>query len=50
MIDALVQTKGKRFTLLFSVDQVVVVLHADEPGPAMKVGQAEGLGELPGLH
>ena len=36
--------------LLFAVEQVDEVLHADEAGPAVSLGHAEGAGELPSVH
>ncbi len=48
--DALVGAEREHLPLGFSVDEVVVVLHRYEPGPAVQVGQVQGLGELPGVH
>jgi hypothetical protein len=36
--------------LLLAVEQVGVVLHAGEPGPAVVSLQVERLRELPGVH
>ena len=41
---------GQHLPLLLAVEQVVVVLHGDEAGPAVQVGDVLGLGELPGVH
>ena len=36
--------------VFFPIDQVVVVLHRNEPHPAIRLGNVMGLGKLPGLH
>jgi hypothetical protein len=46
----LIQAEGEHFPLLFAVDQVHVVLHGDEAGPAVEIGRILGFGELPGVH
>ena len=48
--DALVGAQRQHLPLLLAVEQVVVVLHADEPGPAVRVGGVQRLGELPRVH
>ena len=42
--------EAHHLALFFAVEEVVVVLHGDEAGPAVEVGEIEGLGELPGVH
>ena len=46
----LVEAERNHLALLHAVDQVVVVLHGDEPGPAVHVGGVLRLGELPRGH
>jgi diguanylate cyclase len=46
----LVQAERDHLPLLLPVDQVVVVLHRHEPGPARLLGGVLGLRELPGVH
>ena len=46
----LVEAERNHLALLLAVDQVVVVLHGDEPGPAVRLGGVLRLGELPGEH
>ena len=48
--DALGPAERQHLPLLLAVEQVVVVLHGDEAGPAVAVGEVERLGELPGVH
>ena len=48
--DALVEAQRDHLPLLLAVEQVVVVLHGDEPRPAVPVGDVLRLGELPGEH
>ena len=48
--DALVEAERVHLPLLLAVDQVVVVLHGREAGPAAEVGDVLGLRELPGVH
>ena len=48
--NALVGAQGQHLTFLFTVQQVVVVLHADETRPAIGVGHMLGGGELPCPH
>src|SRR6266702_627055 len=48
--DALVGAEREHLPLLLPVYQVVVVLHGDEPGPAVAFGHVLRLGELPGEH
>jgi hypothetical protein len=38
------------FAFFFAVQQVVVVLHADERGPTVLPGEMQGFAELPGEH
>ena len=48
--DAFGLAKGNHLALLFAIEQVVVILHGNETGPAVQVGEIERLGELPGVH
>jgi hypothetical protein len=48
--DARGVAEGVHLALLLAVEQVVVVLHADELGPAVLVGGVLEQGELPGPH
>ncbi len=48
--DALVGAERDHLPFLLAVEEVVVVLHADEAGPAVPVGEVERLGELPRVH
>src|SRR6185436_8116715 len=47
---ALRDAERDHLALLLAVDEVVVVLHRNEPRPAAAVGGGQGLGELPGGH
>ena len=38
------------FALFFALNQVVLILHADEARPAVQIGGIQRLGELPGVH
>src|SRR5207249_1346278 len=40
----------QHFALLLAIEQVDEVLHADEAGPAVLLGNAEGASELPSVH
>jgi hypothetical protein len=42
--------QAKHFALVFPIEQVVVVLHRDEGGPAVRPLNAKGLHELPRMH
>ena len=42
--------RGNHLALFFAIKQVVMILHGNETGPAVKVGQIEGFGELPRVH
>ena len=48
--DAFGFAEAHHLALFFAVEEVVVVLHGDEAGPAVEVGDVEGLGKLPGVH
>ena len=48
--DALVDALRDHLPLLLAVDEVVVVLHRDEARPAVRVGDALRLRELPRVH
>ena len=48
--DAFVLAQLEHFALLLAIDEVVVILHGDEPRPAARVRQVQRLGELPGRH
>src|SRR6202040_3610130 len=48
--DAFGRTQRQHLALLFAVEQVDEVLHADEACPAMLLGNAERPGELPRMH
>src|ERR1700674_3260813 len=48
--ESLLAAERQHLPLLLAIDQVVVVLHGDEAGPTMPVGEIERLGELPGVH
>src|SRR5690606_36532674 len=48
--DALVGAEWHHLALLLAVEEVVVVLHADELGPAVGLGDVLRLAELPGPH
>ena len=48
--DPLGEAEADHLPLLLAIEQVVVVLHRDEPRPAVEVGQVERLAELPGEH
>ncbi len=48
--DAFGFAEAHHLALFFAVEEVVVVLHGDEAGPAVEVGDIECLGELPGVH
>src|SRR5208337_2280840 len=45
--DTLRLAKGNHLALLFAIKQVVMILHGNETGPAVKVGEIERFGELP---
>src|SRR3546814_2700383 len=45
-----VDAVGEHLPLLLAVEQVVVVLHRDEAGPALALSHVLGLGELPRPH
>jgi hypothetical protein len=46
----LVEALGDHLALLFPVEEVVMVLHRDEPRPAGALGGMLRLGELPRVH
>ena len=48
--DAHVEALRDHLALFLAVEEVVVVLHRDEPRPAVTVGGRLGLRELPGVH
>src|ERR1019366_6192618 len=48
--DTLRLAKGNHLALLLAIKQIVMILHGDETGPAVKVGQIKSLGELPRMH
>ncbi len=48
--DPLIDTQRDHLALFFAIDQVQVVLHRDEPAPAMRGRDLLGLGELPCVH
>ena len=48
--DSLVGEQAEHLALFLALHQVVLVLHGDEPGPAVQVGDVLHLGELPGPH
>ena len=48
--DAFLAAQRHHLALFFAIDQVVVILHADEARQAVRVGGGEHLGELPGEH
>ena len=48
--DALLAAERHHLALFLAVDQVVVVLHRDEPRPAVRVRRGEHLHELPREH
>ena len=48
--DALIGAQREHLALVLPAEQVVVVLHADEPGPVVEAGQVQGLAELPRAH
>src|SRR3546814_1437231 len=43
-------TLFRSLALLFPVDQIVMILHRNEPSPAVAVGEKEGLGERSEEH
>src|SRR5271156_6207453 len=48
--DLLLATERQHLPLLFAVDEVEVILHRDETGPAILLGDVQRLLELPGEH
>src|ERR1035441_3583535 len=48
--DTLRLAKRDHLALLFAIKQVVMILHGNETGPAVKVGEIESFGELPRMH
>src|ERR1017187_5189565 len=48
--DTLSLAKGNHLALLFAIKQVVMILHGNETGPAVKVGEIESFRELPCVH
>src|SRR6478735_3723535 len=48
--DLLLPTERQHLPLLFAVDKVEVILHGDEAGPAILVGDVQRLLELPREH
>ena len=48
--DSLGGTKAHHLPLFLAVEEIVKVLHRDEPRPAVAVGQVKRLAELPGIH
>ena len=48
--EPLVDAQRRHLPLLFSVHQVVVVLHRHELRPAVPLGDGQGLHQLPGEH
>ena len=48
--DALGAAQREHLALFLAIDEVVVVLHRDEPRPAPALGHLEHLRELPGKH
>ena len=48
--DTHVLAQGKHLPLFLAVEEVVVVLHRREPGPAVEGRGVQRLGELPGVH
>src|SRR6266699_882017 len=48
--DTLVGEQAEHLALLLALHEAVLVLHRDEPGPAVQTGQVLHLGELPGPH
>ena len=48
--DPLIGAQRQHFALFFAVQQIVVILHADEGCPAVLPREVQGLAELPGVH
>jgi hypothetical protein len=48
--DALGAAQRDHLPLLLAIDEVVVILHAHDPGEAKPLGGGEHPGELPGVH
>ncbi len=48
--DLLILAEGQHFALLLAIEQVQMILHADEGRPAVGARGVEHLGELPGVH
>ena len=48
--DTFRRAQRQHLPLLLAIEQVDEVLHADETGPAVAFGDAEGAGELPCVH
>src|SRR5580698_9754628 len=48
--DAFDLTETHHLALFFAINEVVVVLHRDEAGPAPQVRKIERLGKLPSIH
>src|ERR1700730_11770051 len=48
--DALIHAEWNHLAFLLAVDQVVMILHRDEPMPVMFLCQIKRLGKLPGRH
>src|SRR5208282_6679549 len=48
--DLLLATEWQHLPLLFAVDEIQVILHRDEAGPAILLGDVQRLLELPREH
>src|SRR4029077_19862295 len=48
--DLLLAAERQHLSLLFAVDEVQMILHRDETGPSMLLGDVQRLLELPGEH
>ena len=48
--DSRIGAERQHLSLLFPVEQVIEILHADERGPAALARQRQSLRELPGIH
>jgi hypothetical protein len=48
--DTLGLAKRNHLALLFAIKQVVMILHGNETGPAVKVSEIESFSELPCVH
>src|SRR6266851_678168 len=48
--DPLLRAEWEHLAFLLAVEQIDKVLHADEAGPAVLLGDAEGAAELPSVH